>query len=247
MVIKLKKRNARYRDLTFGQPYVVIGIEADELRILNDPGRPFLYPPRLFSLVDSAEPADWITEIGEDGERYSYPPLLNKPGFFEDFFDDKARAVSPIVRGVVWQALDGKSRTGIYTDLRIYFDAVPRPPDYLKVESIEDLTPAIELYQSLIGLERYQDAFALFRDHLHHATLWRLSASRQHAELLERLFPDGIENLPRLQTARNQSYTLNALALAYQNRGEPGRSVLLLRRAFEIDERETTPRMPPPT
>ena len=38
MIVKLKKRNARYRDLTFGQPYVVIGIEADELRILNDAG-----------------------------------------------------------------------------------------------------------------------------------------------------------------------------------------------------------------
>jgi hypothetical protein len=36
MIVKLKKKNARYRDLTFGQPYVVIGIEADDLRILND-------------------------------------------------------------------------------------------------------------------------------------------------------------------------------------------------------------------
>jgi len=98
MIIKLKKRDARHRDLTFGQPYVVIGIEADELRILNDAGRPFLYPPRLFSLVDSAEPTDWVTEFGEDGERYSYPPLLNKPGFFEDFFDDKAKAVATFWR-----------------------------------------------------------------------------------------------------------------------------------------------------
>ena len=42
MIVKLKKRNLRYRDLTFGQPYVLIGIEADELRILNDAGRPYL-------------------------------------------------------------------------------------------------------------------------------------------------------------------------------------------------------------
>ena len=144
----------------------------------------------------------------------------------------------PIVRGVVWQALDGQSRKGIYADLHTYFDAVPRPPDYLEVESLEDLTPAIELYQSLIGLERYQDALNLFRDHLSNATLYRLSASRQRAELLERLFPDGIENLPRLQTARDQSSTLNSLALAYQVRGEPGRAVPLFRRAVEIAERE---------
>jgi tetratricopeptide (TPR) repeat protein len=143
----------------------------------------------------------------------------------------------PIVRGVVWQALDGQSRKVIYTDLRTYFDAVPRPPDYLEVESIDDLTPAIELYQSLIGLERYQDAFLLFRDHLDYA-FWRLGASRQRAELLEPLFPDGIDNLPRLQTGRDQSRALNALAGAYQSRGEPGRAVPLFRRKLVINERE---------
>jgi hypothetical protein len=90
----ITKRNARYRDLTFGQPYVVIGIEADEFHILNDEGRPFLYPPTLFSVLDNREPADWVTEIGDDGERYSYPPPLNKPGFFEDFFDQKTKAAT---------------------------------------------------------------------------------------------------------------------------------------------------------
>jgi hypothetical protein len=91
MIVKLKKKNARYRGLTFGQPYVVIGIEADDLRILNDAGRPFLYPPDLFSLVDPRDPVDWVTEFGDDGERYSYPPPLNKSGFFEDFFDQKSK------------------------------------------------------------------------------------------------------------------------------------------------------------
>ena len=38
MIVKLKKKSSRYRDLTFGQPYVVIGVEADHLRILNDAG-----------------------------------------------------------------------------------------------------------------------------------------------------------------------------------------------------------------
>jgi hypothetical protein len=109
MIVKLKKKNARYRDLTFGQPYIVIGIEADHLRILNDAGRPFLYPPSLFSFVDSREPVDWVTEFGEDGERYSYPSPLNKSGFFEDFFDQKAKAVSTFWR-VVNQRLVASQR-----------------------------------------------------------------------------------------------------------------------------------------
>lgn len=78
----------------------MIGVEADHFRILNDVGRPFLYPPALFSLVDSREPVDWVTEFGDDGERYSYPPPLNKSGFFEDFFDQKAKAVKTFWRVV---------------------------------------------------------------------------------------------------------------------------------------------------
>src|SRR5260370_35152870 len=109
MIGKMKKRNARYRDLTFGQSYVVIGIEADDLRILNDAGRPFLYPPELFSVIDPREPVDWVTEFGDDGERYSYPPSLNKSGFFEDFFDEKAKAVATFWR-VVNQRLAGSQR-----------------------------------------------------------------------------------------------------------------------------------------
>jgi len=109
MIVRPNKRTARRQGLTFGQPYVVIGIEADHLRILNDVGRPFLYPPSLFSLVDSEEPLDWVTEFGDDGERYSYPMLLNKAGFFEDFFDEKAKAVSTFWR-VVNQRLAASQR-----------------------------------------------------------------------------------------------------------------------------------------
>ncbi len=109
MIVKLKKKSTRYRDLTFGQPYVVIGIEADDLRLLNNTGRPFLYPSNLFSIVDQVEPVDWVTEFGEEGERYSYPPPLNKSGFFEDFFDEKAKAVSTFWR-VVNQRLAASQR-----------------------------------------------------------------------------------------------------------------------------------------
>lgn len=109
MIVKLKKRSRRYRDLTVGQQYVVICIEADDLRILNDNGRPFLYPASLFSLIDPREPADWVTDFGDDGERYSYPAPLNKSGFFEDFFAEKAKAVTIFWR-VVNQRLAASQR-----------------------------------------------------------------------------------------------------------------------------------------
>lgn len=89
MIVKLSRSADDYSDLTPEQHYVVIGIEADEFRLLNDHGRPYLYPHNLFEVVDPGEPSDWIVEIGEDGERYAYPPEFNSSGFFEDFFDRK--------------------------------------------------------------------------------------------------------------------------------------------------------------
>jgi hypothetical protein len=100
MIVRLKRPNRRYRDLSTRQPYAVIGVEAGDLRILNDAGRPYFYPPGLFAVVDRREPSDWVTAVGSDGERYAYPPPLNKPGFFEDFFDGKSRAVSTFWRVV---------------------------------------------------------------------------------------------------------------------------------------------------
>lgn len=93
MTVKLRRKNPRYRDLTPGAPYVVIGIEGDEYRILNDAGRPYLCAARPFEIIDAREPGDWVTEYGDDGERYAYPPPQNAPGFFEDFFDNRPKAV----------------------------------------------------------------------------------------------------------------------------------------------------------
>jgi hypothetical protein len=85
MIVKLKAQNQEYPDLNPDQPYFVIGIEADDYRILNNYGKPYLYSSHLFEVIDPGEPNTWITEYGDDGERYSYPPMLNETGFFEDF------------------------------------------------------------------------------------------------------------------------------------------------------------------
>lgn len=101
MIVKLKEKNPDYQDLTPDQPYFVIGIEADDYRILNDSGKPYLYPSHLFEVIDPREPKTWITEYGDEGERYSYPPVLNEAGFFEDYFDGKDEALSKF-----WHAIN---------------------------------------------------------------------------------------------------------------------------------------------
>jgi hypothetical protein len=42
MIVKLPKPDAGFPDLTPGQPYLVIGIEADDLRFRDDHGRPYV-------------------------------------------------------------------------------------------------------------------------------------------------------------------------------------------------------------
>ena len=32
----------------------------------------------IFEVIDSRHPPDWVTEFGDDGERYSYPAPLNE-------------------------------------------------------------------------------------------------------------------------------------------------------------------------
>ncbi|HRJ40859.1 MAG: hypothetical protein KJZ86_14470 [Caldilineaceae bacterium] len=98
MIVKLKNSLPQYPDLSSFHWYVVIGIEADDLRILNDQGKPYLYPQSLFDLVDANEPTDWVTDFGDEGERYAYPAEINSPGFFEDFFDAQSDAVATFWR-----------------------------------------------------------------------------------------------------------------------------------------------------
>lgn len=140
----------------------------------------------------------------------------------------------PIVRGVVWSDLGDGARRNVYMNLHAHFEALPMIDDYLKVNSLEDLTPAIELYNTLIELGRYDDAAVVFRDRLSKATFYRLSANRQMVELLEMLFPDGFNQLPRLSEPAAQAYTFALLALGYNLSGQPGRAVSLYRRNITI-------------
>src|SRR6266567_852501 len=88
----------------------------------------------------------------------------------------------PIVRGVTWSGLGNQDKQGIYKTLSTHFESLPEI-DEEEVNSLEDLTIAIELYNTLICLERYHDAYELFCERLEDATLYTLGAQRQRAEL----------------------------------------------------------------
>lgn len=130
----------------------------------------------------------------------------------------------PIVRGVVWNGLGGDTQRGVYSSLHAHFESLPKA-DENSVSSIEDLTPAIELFSTLIGLGRYDDAALFYFERLGDSMLYRLCANRHRLELLEMLFPDGLDQLPRLNNADLQADVLGSLALAYGLSGQPARAV----------------------
>jgi len=89
MKVRLKTGWSKaYPEFTAGNVYRVLGIENDWLRVISDDGEPTLFNPKAFEFVDAAQPPDWISERGDEGELYAYPPELRDPRyFFEKFFD----------------------------------------------------------------------------------------------------------------------------------------------------------------
>src|SRR4051794_20555949 len=80
--------------------YMVLGIEAGDYRLLDDDVEPVLFDPACFEVIDPMEPAFWVSEFGEEGERYAYPPGWGVPGFFEGWHDRVEvvrRATRPLV------------------------------------------------------------------------------------------------------------------------------------------------------
>jgi tetratricopeptide (TPR) repeat protein len=145
----------------------------------------------------------------------------------------------PIVRCVVWDGLSKDIQRGVYKNLHVHFEALIKG-ELRKVTSPEDLTPAIELYNTLINLGRSYDAFIFFAERLSGPMLNRF-AIHQRIELLEMLFPDGLDQLPRLNGPDYQAHTLGDLATGYLRNGQPERAALFYSRANSIYRKMKAP------
>ena len=200
----------------------------------------------LNTIVTFRMPASYATLeallVGADKACHSAPDLDRALTELEDRgligWDREANRYDahPIVRGVVWQLTDVKDQRAVYNAIAAHFEPMA-VPDFENVESLADLTPAIERYHTLVSLGRYEDAFVLFRDRLWNASFFRLAASREFISWLEGLFPHGVSALPALESESYQSWALNALALGYQYTGQPSRAIPLFQKSIAIDER----------
>lgn len=96
MIVQLKNSLSNVpRNLSRYKHYLVLGISANDFRVLNDRDDPVLYEPELFAIIDDTEPDDWDSQYGEGGERYAYPRDLPKY-VWEEYHDDVPEAVNII-------------------------------------------------------------------------------------------------------------------------------------------------------
>jgi tetratricopeptide (TPR) repeat protein len=140
----------------------------------------------------------------------------------------------PIVRGVTWSGLGRETKQSIYETLHSHFVSLPSV-DQDDVKSLDDLTGTIELYNSFIGLERFDDAIKLFEDRLANAIVENLGVVFQAREMLEALFPGGLDQLSSLTDPENQTIALVLLALCVVD--QPKLAADLYHRSIEIAER----------
>jgi tetratricopeptide (TPR) repeat protein len=138
--------------------------------------------------------------------------------------------IHPIIRSVVWKSLDQITRTKTYESLQNFFGNFG-PIELDDVTDLDDLTPNIEFYNTMVGMERYDHAFKIFEQALAKPLIYRLGYGVQVVNLLNMLFPDGLNHLPRLKEKNAQAITLIDLARGYQFSGRPGQAVPLYKRS----------------
>jgi len=143
----------------------------------------------------------------------------------------------PVVRGVVWQLAGSGDKHAVMVALDQHFESIPTP-DMEGVESLADLTPAIERFHTLVELGKYDEAFLLFDDRLHVATFYRLSAHRERIAWLERLIVDGPDGYTCLCRRELRRFVFMALGISYDFSGQPGKAILLLKQAVASMEDE---------
>lgn len=140
----------------------------------------------------------------------------------------------PVVRRYAYDRLSGK--TGVHDRLREYFAEIP-VPDKDELQSLEDLTPVIELYHHTVRAGLYDEAQQLFYNRLHDPLYYRFGSYRTQIELLRTLFPDGEDRPPRLKK-RALAFTMNALANSYSLSGQPRSAVRAFQSGNEICEQQ---------
>jgi tetratricopeptide (TPR) repeat protein len=135
----------------------------------------------------------------------------------------------PVVRGVVWDGLDQASRHGIYDTLRSHFEAIPGVG--AEARTATDIRPAMELFNALVGLGRFDEAVGLYSQRIDGFSFVNAGMLHQQIAMLESLFPDGLDAAPGFSRA---DFVYAQLGYAYSRVGRLGAALDCQRRSLRL-------------
>jgi hypothetical protein len=123
-----------------------------------------------------------------------------------------------IVRGVVWRGLDDLGRKAVYGEMEQHFSAIPAASN--DVSDLDQALQVVELFNALVGLERYEEACGLYFGRLMRGSFYFAEHALQNLNiaLLESLFPAGIQRLPAVEP-RAITRVMAQLSWAYEDAG----------------------------
>jgi HEAT repeat protein len=137
----------------------------------------------------------------------------------------------PIVRGVSWRTLEPGAQRDIYESFRRHFAAIPER----EVRTLDDLSPALELFHALVKLERWEEAWWVVEDRIEDH-VFDLGDWETVREVLEALF-DPRSGIPRVvDDDAAEVYLL--LAVGLELTGRPSHAIRLCRRALGLADRD---------
>ena len=156
--------------------------------------------------------------------------LVDRGLLFREEKSDKVKFdMHPIVRRYCYDRLKDKEK--VHASLIDYFAEIPIPE---RIESLDDLTPVIELYHHTVRAGRYDEAVFLYSERIWERVYYIFGAYQTEIELLRALFPDGEDKLPRLKNEYYQGWTLNKLANSYSCSGRFRGAISLFEMVIEI-------------
>jgi tetratricopeptide (TPR) repeat protein len=138
----------------------------------------------------------------------------------------------PIVRQYAYERLGDK--TAAHTILKNYFAVIPKPE---KIETLDDLLPAIELFHHTIRSGGFEDALKIYLDRLTDPLYFQLGAYDVQISLIQAFYPNGEDKPPCLNDESEQGWILNELAVAYGKIGHSRKAVTLIERGNAIRDK----------
>ena len=95
------------------------------------------------------------------------------------------------------------------------------PEKSSKAQTLDDLSPVIELYHHTVMAGKLDKAARLYYQRLKDRLYFQFGAYEQIIDLLRALFLDGEDNPPRLKNKGYKAWALSELANAYSLSGQP--------------------------